>query len=961
MSNIHIPAALWSEVSALFDDAMDLPAADRAPWLDRLQASRPDVAVHVRRLVEAHERPAAGDPLSGPPSELVAAALAGQDARLPPLAAGLMLGPYRLLEPLGEGGMASVWLAEQTLNVVRRVALKIPHVGLEDAAATTERFAHERDLLAALEHPHIARLYDAGVSADGRPYLAMEWIDGLPITRYADERRLSIAQRVALFLQVLRAVRHAHARLVIHRDLKPSNIIVTPDGQVKLLDFGIARLLDDAFASDAEPAPGPGRAMTPEAASPEQLAGEPLATSSDVYSLGVVLYELLTGRRPYRLHIDSGARATASLHAELMAATVTRPSLLEFDAASASLRGSTPRKLSAELSGDLDAIIDKSLMKRATERYDSAEAMAADLERHARMEPVLARGGGWLYVSGRALSRHRSGALAGGLVLLAIAAGTGGVAWQAHKAREEAARATAVKNFLVQVFQASDPRIAADKPRGQVTARELLDAGAGRIETDFANQPDLQVELFGTVTELFRALGDKPRYLASQDRRLALAQAHPGRYPQVEVDALLNKVRDELDVPNRQKARDRLAEVDPLIKRAGLDDAMPRVSWWSLKGYAEPPDQFDAQQADYENAYAIVIRVAPRDPLRADVLQSLGAVSLLRGDYAGADRQWREALVAWAQTDLKREGDAMMLWGSVGTADTLLGRYDDAAAALLQATTIAQRTFGDQEPSYWAPAAEYARLMHLNGQRALALQRFEALHAVIHDDPTNSRGWYALTLYAERLAAEGRPELALPLLEGAIAFQHDHPQSGAMLRRNSIFLGDVQEQLGRTADARQTLHSAYDAYVAQEGPDKQARLIATERWARFLVDQGDSAQARPLFAAVLAQDHDRHLAHAALAQAGMARVALAEGDVKAADDASAAAVKRWSEVRGFRDVRMGVYITRVRAEALLAAGDPSGAHAAAAAALADSQRYDAPQAASIKQANDLLQRLAKAH
>ena len=957
---MNIPAALWSEVSALFDDAMDRAAADRAAWLDRLQASRPDLAIHVRRLVEAHERPAAGDPLSGPPSELVAAALAGQDARLPPLAAGMMLGPYRLLEPLGEGGMASVWLAEQTVNVVRRVALKIPHVGLEDAAATTQRFAHERDLLAGLEHPQIARLYDAGVSADGRPYLAMEWIAGLPITRYADEHRLDTAQRIALFQQVLRAVRHAHARLVIHRDLKPSNILVTPDGQVRLLDFGIARLLDDAFASDADPAPGPGRALTPEAASPEQLAGEPLATTSDVYSLGVVLYELLSGRRPYRLHVDAGARTSATLHAELMAATVTPPSLLDIDAASASLRGSTPRRLRAELAGDLDAIVGKALAKQAAERYDSAEALAADLERHARMEPVLARGGGWLHVSGRALRRHRSLALAGAAVMLAIVAGTGGVAWQAHKAREEAARATVVKDFLVRVFEASDPRIAADKPRGQVTARELLDAGASRIETDFANQPDLQVELLGIVTELFRELGDKPKYLASQDRRVALAKAHPGQYRQVEIDALLDEVRDELDVPNRQKARDRLAEVDPLIARAGLDEAMPRAVWWSLKGYAEPPDQFDAQQADYEKAYALLDRVAPRDPLRCDVLQSLGAVNLLRGDYAGADRQWRQALVAWAQTDRKREGDAMAIWGSVGTADTLLGRYDDAAAALLQASAIAQRTYGDEEPSSWQPAAEYARLLHLNGQRDLALQRFEALRAVIHDNPTNSRGWYALTLYAERLAAEGRPELALPMLEGAIAFQHDHPQSAAMLRRNSIFLGDVQEQLGHTTDARQTLHGAYDAYVAQEAPDKQGRLIATERWARFLVDQGEAAQARPLFAAVLAQDHDRHLAHAALAEAGLARVALAQGDAKAADEASAAAVKQWSEVRGFRDVRMGVYITRVRAQALLAAGDSSGARTAATTALAASQRYDAPHAASITEADGLLQRLQQA-
>ncbi|MGZ5252017.1 MAG: serine/threonine-protein kinase, partial [Caldimonas sp.] len=247
---MSIPPELWAEISRLLDEAMSLDRDARAAWLPRLDATAPDIAAHVRRLIAAHDRADGSDALEAPPAELVAAAFAcSGDA--PPLAPGTMLGPYRLVERIGEGGMASVWLAEQTLNVVRRVALKIPHAGLEDAAAMTARFAHERDFLAGLEHPHIARLYDAGASESGLPYLAMEWIDGVPITRFADERRLAVAPRIALFLQALQAVRHAHARLIIHRDLKPSNIIVTADGQVKLLDFGIARLLEDALNGEA--------------------------------------------------------------------------------------------------------------------------------------------------------------------------------------------------------------------------------------------------------------------------------------------------------------------------------------------------------------------------------------------------------------------------------------------------------------------------------------------------------------------------------------------------------------------------------------------------------------------------------------------------------------------------------------------------------------------------------------
>ncbi len=406
---MSIAPELWPEISRLLDEAMSLEPGEREAWLLRVDAGNAIVAAHVRRLLAAHERATGSDALVAPPADLVAAAFAsGDDA--PPLAGGMMLGHYRLLGRIGEVGMASVWLAEQSLTVVRRVALKIPHTGLEDAAAMTARFAHERDFLAGLEHPHIARLYDAGASASGLPYLAMEWIDGVPITRFADEHGLGIAQRIPLFLQALQAVRHAHARLIIHRDLKPSNILVTPEGEVKLLDFGIARLLEDALGSEAPAtvAGGAPRALTPQSASPEQLAGEPLGTTSDIYSLGVVLYELLTGQRPYQL--AAGGSSATSLHAALVATEIGAPSDAAIDADAAAKRGTTPTGLRGALAGDLDAIVAKALMKDAALRYESAEAMSADLDRHLRHEPVLAaRRSGWAYVAGRAAEeRHRS-------------------------------------------------------------------------------------------------------------------------------------------------------------------------------------------------------------------------------------------------------------------------------------------------------------------------------------------------------------------------------------------------------------------------------------------------------------------------------------------------------------------------------------------------------------------------
>ena len=245
----QLSAEQWAAASRLLDEALALPPAERENWLTLLAAREPDMVEIIRRLLAAETSHTASDRLShGVPTRLFASAIGSQRVALQ---AGVMVGNYRLIRPLGQGGMASVWLAEQTSAVIRQVALKIPHVGLEPQAAASERFARERDLLAALEHERIARLYDAGVTADGVAFLAMEWIDGVPITRFCDERQLSVDARLTLFRQVLDAVAFAHSRLVIHRDLKPSNILVLESGQIKLLDFGVANLLSDPPAGRA--------------------------------------------------------------------------------------------------------------------------------------------------------------------------------------------------------------------------------------------------------------------------------------------------------------------------------------------------------------------------------------------------------------------------------------------------------------------------------------------------------------------------------------------------------------------------------------------------------------------------------------------------------------------------------------------------------------------------------------
>jgi eukaryotic-like serine/threonine-protein kinase len=930
-----------------------LDPAARSSWLVRLAVEHPDLAVHVSRLLAAHDRPGGDGALGPPPAELLAAALADEGGARG-LAPGRMLGPYRLLERIGEGGMASVWLAEQTVNVVRRVALKIPHAGLEDAAAMTARFAHERDFLAGLEHPHIARLYDAGASVEGLPYLAMEWIDGVPITRYADDHSLALGARIALFLQVLQAVRFAHSRLVIHRDLKPSNIIVTADGQVKLLDFGIARLLEEPLGDAGAAASGMPRALTPQAASPEQLAGAPLGTTSDVFSLGVVLFELLTGERPYRLETAPGAVGATAFHAALIATEIGVPSRAAIGAEAAARRASTPGRLRRELAGDLDAIVAKALMKEPARRYESAEALAADLERHLRLEPVQARDGGWAYAAGRALRRHRTAVAAGGFALVALAIGVGGVAWQAKVARHEADRATAVKNFLLAIFRASDPRIPSDKPRGQISARELLDAGSTRIESDFRDQPELQIEMLGVVGSLYRELNESERHRAVTARRVALAAASPARYRDVAIEALLDDADEALVVPDRDAARAALDRADPLLRAAGLDESRLRAAWWRARARAEPAGDLAAQESDLSKSMALYRRVAPRDPDYVRALGQQGEIDFNGGHYDIAIEHIREAIAAASQADERMDGEMLEQWGNLGTVNVVAGRLDDASAAFEQAIQLAARTYGTGHPEYWRLASENAALLHMMGQRDAGISRFEELRRVVPDPPTNSAGWAVLSAYAGRLGAQGEPERAVAWMEGAERFELQHPSAPFALRRLRLLLGNLYSLSGRRDDARRVLRSSFDEYVASEPVDSQGRMIATERWARIVLEDDRPEEAHRLFEAVVAADKGRNFTATALAQLGLARVELSLGHADAAVALSAAAVERWQAVKGYRDVRAGPVILRVQARALLAAGKATEARTVGADALAQSLRYDAPVAASIAEARALV-------
>lgn len=440
------------------------------------------------------------------------------------------IGAYRLLRLLGSGGMGAVWLADrQDGQFNKQVALKLLHAGMADPELRA-RFLQERQILASLQHPNIAGLFDGGVSADGRPYFAMEFVDGKTITHYCDLAGLDVRDRVRLFLQVLRAVAHAHQRLIVHRDLKPSNVMVNAERVVKLLDFGIAKLLQNP--GQAVVTQIGDRTMTPRYAAPEQIRGEPVTVATDVYALGVTLFEILTGRTPYLGHSGRHDMEVAILTMEPCRPGQTlAPNLdrVELDPVRERFeRGIDKRRLRRELSGDLELIVLKTLRKEPEQRYASVEAFSADLERYLDGRPIVARAPTLRYRAGKWLSRH---ALAAGLATASLILLVGGLVFlyqQRERANQAAARAEATQDFLIGLFEEAGPDRGGDI---NSSVRDILARGAARAELELGGQDGLQRRLSGLIGRLMNDVGDYARAEPVLRRTVAALSDRPADDP----------------------------------------------------------------------------------------------------------------------------------------------------------------------------------------------------------------------------------------------------------------------------------------------------------------------------------------------------------------------------------------------------------------------------------------------
>lgn len=498
-----LPTERRLRIEALFDSLLDMPESERAGFLARECGADSQLRKDVAALLEAHDR-----------TEGILDAVRSEPAEQ--LSVGERIGPYRVIRELGRGGMGVVVLAERDDGQFKReVAIKVIGTGIHHADVR-RRFEAERQILACLDHPNIAQLFDGGVMPDGRPYLVMERIDGEPFDVYAKREDLSIEQRLKLFCTIARAVQFAHSSLIVHRDLKPGNILVTADGNPKLLDFGIAKILDPAIVGHDTPLTRTGMLLlTPEYGSPEQVRGEPASTANDVYSLGVVLYELLTGFRPFRL----GGMPQSEWEKIILEAVPPKPSSLD-----------------RRLRGDLDHIAMMALRKEAHRRYASAEQMAEDVERYLRGEPVLAQHDSRVYRSRRFVGRHKLAVTASVLIALSLIGGTISTTVQARRATRQAAVAIAerdraeneavrrsrVASLMMDMFRLSDPT---QTLGDTITAREILEQGTQRIESEFSDEPDIQGELLAEVATVYANLGLYDRAQALARRSLAQRQA----------------------------------------------------------------------------------------------------------------------------------------------------------------------------------------------------------------------------------------------------------------------------------------------------------------------------------------------------------------------------------------------------------------------------------------------------
>jgi serine/threonine protein kinase/tetratricopeptide (TPR) repeat protein len=838
----------WQTLSPLLDRALDLPTTERGAWLATLRDRDPALAADLRALLTEH------DALDA--AHFLEAVVARPDTFETPLA-GQTLGAYRLVSHIGAGGMGSVWLAERCDGRFEgRAAIKLLNGALMGPAGQ-RRFRREGDILARLSHPHIARLSDAGVSPAGQPYLVLEHVEGQPIDKYCDEHRLDIDARLRLFLDVLDAVAHAHANLIVHRDLKPANVLVTDDGQVKLLDFGIARLLEEdgqsaitvggshTLTRDA------GVALTPAFAAPEQMTGGAVTAASDIYALGVLLYLLLTGQHP----AGEAVRSPADLVRAVVDADPKRLSDIadgfhpdpDARARFAALRAMTPSRLRRRLEGDLDVIVATSLRKRPADRYASVTALAEDLRRSLRHEPLRARPDTLLYRMATFVRRHRTGVIATMAMTLLIvgltAFYTQRLTTERDRARLEAAKAAKVSELLTGLLTAADP-YATRATSGEPTVRALLDAGAARLQKELADQPEVQAEMLTVIGRVYQRLGLLDKAQPLLERALMLGRRAAGGDHQRVAQSL-----NDLGVllRNRGDFAGATAALDEALamrrRLLGEDDALVAVTLVELGRLYRDSGQRDRAEPLLRRALEIRRkRLGDDNRETATSLSDLGLVLWERGDVVGAEPYLRQALATSRKVLAADHPDVGTAMANVSKIEQAVGQPEVAQALLRQAIAIRRRSVGEESPRLAGTLEAFADSLRSVGRldeaeaalaEAMAIMR---LHRA-EDHPSMAP---LFVTEARLLLARGRAADAETAVRRALSIrQRVMPGDDPRLALTRAVLGEALTTLTRYAEAEPLLLEAHRVYNSQSGRimrdarDTVARLVALyDAWGR---------------------------------------------------------------------------------------------------------------------------------
>ena len=849
----------WQRIEEILDRVLDADPAEREPIVREACGDDEELLRRVRELLNAAE---ASGPLDTPVHHVAGslAAEAGESLALQGAIEGRMIGPWRVREEIGAGGMGRVFRADRADGAFEQsVALKI--LRWEMATPTlVDRFLAERQILADLDHPGIARLVDGGVTEEGLPYLAMEFIDGEPIDEYCDRNDLDIRQRLELFCTAAVAVDHAHRNLVVHRDLKPSNILATRSGEVKLLDFGVARLVDDTARIDRTQAP-----VTPRSAAPEQLAGGAITTATDTWALGVLLYELLTGCSPFG---DRTSTLTDTTR-RVLEADPTPPSEV------------APPAHRKRIAGDLDNIVIKALSKEPERRYSTVERMVEDVRRHLEGNPVLARPATFGYRAGKFIRRHTASLVAAAMVLVLLAGLTGFYTWQLanerDRARQEARKTEEVKGFVLSLFEVNDPSLSQGE---EISARDLLDRGAERIEVELAAQPEIQAEMFSTIGGLYEQLGHYDQALALWEKAI-----------------LIQRDGDDMEVLAENLSRYGFTLND--MGRAGEAEPVLREALQLRRDHANDPEaiasslnqlgMFLAYEGEYDEAEALLresidIRETIYDeeePELAVSVMNLGLTVKWNGDFDEAEVHYRRALEIRERTIGRAHPEYATNLDNLGVLLGQRGDYEESEACFKEALAIRTELLGEEHPDVALSLNNLATLYRVQGR----LDDAEPMYRKVLElntrifGPGHARVATNLTNLASVELARGNTEEARDLFERSLAirrtkFGNDHIDVAVNLNHLCgilIELGELEKADRYSAEAVDIARDAVGEkshQLAQVLNTRGEVLFFRQRYAAAATQLEEALSIRE---EVLAPDHYETAESRALLGATLAR------------------------------------------------------------------------------------------